>query len=364
MTKVDAKLEKVLAVWWSATHEGERQSFRAKAEMLAEQAGMTFDQALGRYLAIREGQSFQGAQEAYSANENFVDSTNEDFFDWTKRAWKTSEAFEARDRADRLNQSAEIGFDGNTTSEKASARASRRQQLIERFGSEAAVLAPCERERLLLDAVRPWRSHIEPLHERWDESLDGWDYGIAPAPPHIDAAIRTAFPLPENFPAAWSELLYWRTRDQDMQDILQDSSGDSRLGAVATARMRIVETLIERELIVRTPADLLERIKLHQEQDIGNDRLARLYADVEGIVAKSESHSPVASASPSNRRGQIEAALKTDPDRSDRSIARELGCSATTVGRARASLGLAKAPRSIQQRDPTSPKARRVNKAQ
>jgi hypothetical protein len=279
MSDFDPRLEKVVAVWWSTTHEGERQSFRDKAEMLARQAGMTFEQAVGRYLAIREGQPLQGAGLAYS--------TRDDFAGWSKDAWKLSEELEAWERADKAKRSAERAADAGHGSEKASASASRRRQLLERFGSEAAVLAPCERERLLLDAVKPWRIRLDPPHERWTESVDGWSYGLGPAPPHIDAAIRAALPLPETFAAAWSELGYWRSRNQEMQDILQDRSGDCRLDTVAAGRMRIVEILIERELSVKTHSDLLARLKFYREQDAsGNDRLARIYADLEGVVAK------------------------------------------------------------------------------
>ncbi|MCW2317635.1 FixJ family two-component response regulator [Rhodoblastus acidophilus] len=56
----------------------------------------------------------------------------------------------------------------------------------------------------------------------------------------------------------------------------------------------------------------------------------------------------LAEASGAALRGQIEAAIVADPSRSDQSIARELGCSPTTVGKVRASIGLGAVARSVQ----------------
>jgi|GEM_PF-7113334 len=50
---------------------------------------------------------------------------------------------------------------------------------------------------------------------------------------------------------------------------------------------------------------------------------------------------------PTEKRKRIEAALRSDPSRSDRAIARDLGCSPTTVGKVRTALGLTDAVRTV-----------------
>src|SRR5271166_4057501 len=70
---------------------------------------------------------------------------------------------------------------------------------------------------------------------------------------------------PFRLSAARVEYDYWRERSEDFEAAL-NRYGDNELDLVAVARMRIVESLIERELPVRTPADLLERFRLYHER--------------------------------------------------------------------------------------------------
>lgn len=64
------------------------------------------------------------------------------------------------------------------------------------------------------------------------------------------------------------------------------------------------------------------------------------------LVADEEASYPSTRAE-IERVAAVKAALIADPSRSDRDIAREVGCSPTTAGRARAALGIEPAPRFV-----------------
>src|SRR5208283_4225686 len=55
MNALDPTLQKVIALWRDIEHDGERQAARAKAERLAKQAGMTFEQAVSAEERERNG---------------------------------------------------------------------------------------------------------------------------------------------------------------------------------------------------------------------------------------------------------------------------------------------------------------------
>jgi hypothetical protein len=55
--------------------------------------------------------------------------------------------------------------------ERECARQARVAELIAHYGSVEAVLAPCERETVLLEAVKPWRVACDPPTQRWHEHL-------------------------------------------------------------------------------------------------------------------------------------------------------------------------------------------------
>jgi hypothetical protein len=328
----DERLAKIIALWRSTQHDGERQAARAKGERLTKQLGMSFEDAVVAddvHNHPRNGDIFAGF---------------DDFMEAKEPGYK---AAAAREKA-----------------EKIAAREARRKAIIERYGSAEAALAPCERELMLQKAVERWRKPCNPPHERWTHSVDGWCFYSEAPPERVETALRNAYPLPETFPVARAEYDYWRARDHEMEDVLNGDVGDFALDLLAVARMMIVEALIETELVVRTPGDLLERFRLYREREY-HDRKSetKIFNDLERIVADESAHpsiedtSPSAAAhptstdtSPSIHRGQIGAALKADPSRSDRSVAREMHCPPTTVGRIRASLGLADAPRSVHRR--------------
>jgi hypothetical protein len=183
---------------------------------------------------------------------------------------------------------------------------------------------------------------------------------LGDGPGDVEAAIRSAYPLPETFAAAQAELDYWKQRDQDFGDLLDDQYGNYALDLVAKRRLHIVDRLIDRELEVRTVADVLARVRLmcDRENVLDGDEQDRIIADLERVVAveaAASSVQPVHSTksvqsvhfASVHHDGRIADTLRADAARTDRSIAREFGCSPTTVGKVRNALGLADAVRSV-----------------
>jgi hypothetical protein len=371
---LDPRLEKIVARYHGTAHEGERQAAREVGEPIAALAGMTFDEAISRFDdrslydvftlwretnddGVRQWERRTIELKAKLAGKTFEQAFDAD--EWQRQAVKKARGekigtfydyednCEAKGPGHKAAKAADAAIQAGRAAAQAAARATRRKALIERYGSAEAALAPCERERKLLDAVRSWRKARPVPYRRWTDSVDGWSDAWTKAPAHVDAAIRTAYPLPETFASARVEYDYWRERDRELRDMLDVKSFDYRLDLLALARMKMVEALIEHELPVRTPADLLERFRLYRSFEMNDwKQEGRILSDLEGIVAALSVQQRGQTASV--QRGQIAAALEASPDRTDRSIAREFGCSPTTVGRVRADLGLKDALRSVQ----------------
>ena len=93
-----------------------------------------------------------------------------------------------------------------TTDPRAEARAA----VIARYGSEAAALLPCDRERALREAT--WSLVVTGSPET-GPSLMGWRDGpIATMPPEVRREVSAAIPLPATLAAAETEAAYWRER--------------------------------------------------------------------------------------------------------------------------------------------------------
>jgi hypothetical protein len=353
---LDPRLEQIVALFLSTTFDGERANSRQLGERLAQRSGMTFDEAVAVYDA--NGRSIYDVFTLWRATEDDRERQvlrREAEVKATRAGQSFKDAFQAdSDLRDHYNpddrhEARQQGYKAAKAREIAAALA----PLLERYGSTEAIIAPCERERKLLDAVKQWRwvsASGRPRH-RWTHSVDGWA-DLTDPPSHVEAAIRNAYPLPETFAEAWDELRYWKRRGDEISTALGERIGRDRLDLVAQRRREIVESLLKKELTARTPADVLERFRFYLSLETQDDKQeSRIFDDLEAIVA--ETAQPQASVHgghipPSVHRGQIADALGADPSRTDRSIAREFGCSPTTVGRVRADLGLKDALRSVQ----------------
>ena len=238
----------------------------------------------------------------------------------------------------------------------------RKAAIVARYGSEEAAAAPCWREKLILAAVAPWRTVQRRPYERWTDKLDGWRdalKGYRHAPARVIVAISAAYPMPTTFAEAKAESDYWEDRDNELRDLFsKDGSGtdlgDTALDFAASLRADMVRDLAERDLPVTTLADLHARFVMYRDcqcTDVETENA--LFRDLTTLVEQ-QATTAAPPAPRSNRPelvGQIKEALKADARRSDRWIARALGCSPTTVGGVRRGMGLAGERRSVQRRN-------------
>ncbi len=341
MTKpLDPLFIKVVALMRSTEHEGERASAQKRAAAIAARCGMTFEEAI----RIHDAPATAKAGKAKPASK----SPFEDIDDWME---KKEPGWKAKRSAERA--------------EKVRAWTIRKAAILARYGSVEAAAAPCWREKLILLAVTPWRTVQRRPYERWTDKLDGWRdalQGYRKAPPHVIAAISTAYPMPTTFAEAKAESDYWEARDNDLRDLFsKDGSGtdlgDTTLDFAASLRADMVRDLAERDLPVTTLADLHARFALYRDREYHDiETEDAIFRDLTTLVERQEAApvpSPTAAPpAPRSRRpelvGQLKEALKADARRSDRWIARALGCSPTTVGGVRRDMGLAGERRSVQ----------------
>ncbi len=327
--RLDPKFIKVVGLMRSTQHEGERTAARAKAEAMAEAAGMTLDVAM----VTAELPIAQSLSDIFGG-----------FDDWMEErepGWKARHAAEK--------------------DEKEQQRLARRAATLKRFGSEEAALAPCAKEQLLHNALGARRECCERPYERWTDTVDGcWNY-CEPAPVHVLDLVKNAYPMPTTFSVAMAEYRYWEARQQEIEDVLGPNNyGDSGLDLVPSMRFDMVRDLVEHELVTTTLDDLYARFKFYRDMDVACEKIdAALFRDLETLVrrthlsdasTKGEGTPSPSSPHPTTRDGQIRAALHADPSRSDRAIARAIGCSPTSVGKTRLAMGLSWAERSVQRR--------------
>ncbi|CAA2161166.1 hypothetical protein MBRA_06326 [Methylobacterium brachiatum] len=94
--------------------------------------------------------------------------------------------------------------------ETADPRADARAAVIARYGSEAAALAPCDRERALREGT--W-SLVMPGDPETGPSLSGWRDGpVSTMPPEVRREVSAAIPRPATLAEAETEAAYWRER--------------------------------------------------------------------------------------------------------------------------------------------------------
>jgi len=346
MTKpLDPRFIKIVALMNSTQHAGEKAAARQRAEAVAMSCGMTFEQALAASIAPPQPKPF---------------NIFEGFDDYMEEKEPGYKAQRAKEKSD-----------------KATARRARVKILLKRYGSVEAGLAPCEKEKLLHEALRPWIKYCKRPHQRWTYSVDGsscyWLFDFKDAP-HIREAVANAYPLPTTFKEALAEYEYWQTRRIEMEDLLDDEIGDEVLDRPAALRRDMVEDLLTKDLVLTTVADLYARFKFYREMDFRSETIEdAIFRDLESM-AKAEADLSTCSKGPHTVRplddyvsstggqmddeasirpsahGQIEAMLRADAAQSDRNIARACGCSPTTVGKVRSKLGLVQPVLSVQRR--------------
>ncbi|MFG1257326.1 helix-turn-helix domain-containing protein [Xanthobacter flavus] len=144
------KFRKVLALVDGGA-DGERDAAKARAEAMAGAAGLSFDDARLRAMASVTSAGSESQAAGWS-----------DFF-------------------------------GNMMRERWRQEAPQREEALRKYGSEAAIFAETERERLLRDATAGME----------------WDVSEEEAPQEVRAAAMNAYPMPGNLADAFKEWREW-----------------------------------------------------------------------------------------------------------------------------------------------------------
>lgn len=310
-SKLDtAKFQKVCALMRDGATEGERAAAKHRAETMAAKAGMTLQEAVSNLDAATT-----------SKPASFFDG----FDDWMEEkepGWKAERA--ERD-AERERERYEI-----------------RQEALKEFGSEDAVFAENDRERLLRETLEPLadRKRFANSGKTYISGYAGWTCGN-PTPP-LWEALERAFPLPTDVRGAWQEYQEWKHLDRLRYAFYPGHEDANHV----RARRAALEKLLD-----DTPAinadDFAARLAWLEEianRDYSRDHeedaglAARLRADFAALRRVAENvadrvKTPVHSGRRTNaaKRAAVLSMLDIHPELSDREIARRVGVSPQTV---------------------------------
>ena len=195
---------------------------------------------------------------------------------------------------------------------------------------------------MILNAVGKWR-RLTP-DKRWTESLDGWSGDFSRAPAHVEAAVRDAYPMPTTYQQALAEWEYWVQRDEDLliaQNIDVRSYKGEGLDLSVMLRHDLVHNLVLHDMPLTELRDVVDRLRRCREEDFNSKEVSdALLRDLDFIAERSPPQAEVSSEASSPLNSRVMISLKRDPSRSNREIAREVGCSPTIVGRVRKEAGL------------------------
>ena len=252
---------KLVALYLFSTFESERDVARRKAEAILPTDVGGFDRAL-RILAYEQARDAGGALSFMAGLDEFTEINDPGH---TER--RRAEHAETRRKQD-----------------------ARRTELVAEFGSLAAVIEPCAREKAMMDAVRPWRVATQGSLGRWTETIAGLGtYEHRQAPAEVTTALEAAWPMPLSYAEACAEAAFWARRNDDMELAVRDGFlGDYMLDTPALWRWWIVRDLAEHKMELRTVADIVERVRAYRQSESGTDREIEdaILRDLEALAAR------------------------------------------------------------------------------
>lgn len=216
------KFAKVRRLMTEGATEGERTAARARAEAIAERAGMTLNQAVSKM------DSAPKPQPAATAASDWRDIFH-DMDDWLEEKHPGYKARQAEKKSAREER-----------------RSFRRRRLLEQFGSVSAVFALTEIERALFVAAAPFAKRR--INNDWcgtqkfafTYQLGGsgeLDF-LSKADPAAISAIREAWPMPQTLPLLLAEAVAWDTLHDDRSAFVD---GEYRHHLEVFARMELLE---------------------------------------------------------------------------------------------------------------------------
>lgn len=260
MTALDRRFGPALRMMQESAHKGEREAARVRLEEFARRAGLTLKQAIAHH--------GRPTPEPQPVN---IFAGFDDWMEEKEPGWKAKKAAEKAERA--------------------AAWRRLKADLIAEAGSVEAVVAPCEREMILLAAVKQWRKTSPRPHQRWTKTLDGWnDWDFSKAPPHVLAAVRAATPMPSSFYAAKAELDYWNRRDKEIEAVLNGEMpiGDTMLDLVADMRRWVIQKHVETDLEVSNLGEAMARFAMAEAAETTDTAMyTAVYRDMRRLLTGS-----------------------------------------------------------------------------
>ncbi len=313
VSKLDIeKFRKVHALIAKGATAGERSAAKARAEAMAAKAGMTLSQALSK---LDVG--------APAKPTSFFDG----FDDWMEEREPGYKAREAVKKA-----------------EKDAADAIRRKEVLAKYGTEQALFARTERERLLAAAVhdmaqwRDWTDDNGTVHtyaDRIDGKTEFWKRRDLTE--RVYAAVLNAYPVPHALGDVLAEYQDWQALQRERDPF---SGGEWNHHHEVEARIAVLKD----ELDNRPAAswdDMDARMSWWDEWmtwgimpngDEERLRKERIAADLQFLRGcYSPAGVQVGQRSNADIRNVVLSMLDTSPELSDREISRRVGVSPQTV---------------------------------
>lgn len=309
------KFRKVHALMIGGATEGERTAAKTSAEKMARRAGITLEQA------ISESQG-----KKVEASKGFFEGLD----DWMEQKHPGHKAQKAREQTARdIRDNA------------------RRMEVLCVYGTEAALFARNERERLLEAVITPlasWKywTDNDGIQHRQAATLDGKEshfWGVGDITPAIHEAVTTAYPWPSKLDVALKEVQAW---DRLRWDRGLFSGVEWEHYAEVECRISLLEHALEREQPVISWEDLQARfdwkryeferqwINPTEREDAFMDRVEadmKILREQQGDLSAQYGH-----VTASDRRNAVLSILDNELGLSDREIARRVGVSPQTVG--------------------------------
>ncbi|MCZ7488521.1 winged helix-turn-helix domain-containing protein [Rhizobium rhizogenes] len=327
VSKLDIeKFRKVHSLISKGATAGERSAAKARAEAMAAKAGMTLSQVVSK---------LDGSAAAKSAN--FFDG----FDNWMEEREPGYKAREAVKKA-----------------EKAAADAIRRKEVLAKYGTEQALFARNERERLLAAAVhdmaqwRDWTDDDGTIYtyaDKIDGKMDFWTRRDLTE--RVYAAVLNAYPVPAALGGVLAEYLDWQALQRE-RDLF--SGGEWNHHREVEARIAVLKDELDNrpaaswddmdarigwweEVLFWDFTPSLEEERLRKERIAADLQFLRGYNTPAGVqVGQPEKATASEFRNQSRSNADIRAAvlsmLDTNPELSDREISRRVGVSPQTVG--------------------------------
>lgn len=302
------KFRKVYALISGGATDGEKAAAKARATVMAKACGLTFAQAVSK-LDTPKPQPV-----------NFFAG----FDDWMEEKEPGYKAKEASARAMREHK-----------------RQKACRDFLKEFGSEDAVFAETEQERLLRVTLEPLADKSK-YHNSSNTYISGYAGWLCRKPPQpLWDALECAYPLPLHIQGVWSEYQQW----QHLTDVRYTFESMYEAPIWVRAREAALEHLLD--TIPAQNADGF-RIRLLWFEHLNNREFTRdvhedsalistMKADFETLrqsyEAKQAQSSPVQNGHRTNadKRNAVLSMLETKPELSDREISRRVGVSPQTV---------------------------------